>query len=208
MSGGQAGFQERFNVSRETMEKLSAYESLLRKWNKSINLVAPGTISQMWDRHFADSAQLLAMTEKNPVSWTDLGSGGGFPGAVIAVLAGKARPELAVTLIESDQRKAAFLRAVSRETEVPFTVINSRIEEAEPQNSRVVSARALAPLDQLLGYVQRHMGQEGIALLSKGSGAVSEVEQARKTWSFTLESTPSMTDSSAAVLKIGEIARV
>lgn len=208
MSDHSAEFTARFNVSRETTQRLEAYAELLQKWNKRINLVAPGTIDALWDRHFADSAQLLELAPSGATKWVDLGSGGGFPGAIVAILASTIRPHLATTLIESDQRKATFLRAVARETDTRFNVITDRAEQAPTSEADVVSARALAPLEVLLGYVERHTALDGIALLPKGANAASEVEVARKTWSFNCESIPSVTDQQAAILKIGDIKRV
>jgi 16S rRNA (guanine527-N7)-methyltransferase len=205
MSDLRTGFSDQFNVSRETIEKLEIYASLLRKWNKTINLVSPGTVDTLWVRHFADSAQLLSLAPQNMRKWADLGSGAGFPGAVIAVLTESSHPDLTVTLIESDQRKAAFLRTVARETQTSFTVLAERCESVARLEADVISARALAPLDVLLGYVSRHIARTGTALLSKGASAASEIELAGKTWSFTCESIPSMTDTDAAILKIGEI---
>ena len=205
MSDPRAGFADQFNVSRETIEKLEIYASLLRKWNRTINLVSPGTVDTLWVRHFADSAQLLSLAPQNMRKWADLGSGAGFPGAVIAVLTESSHPDLTVTLIESDQRKATFLRTVARETQTSFTVLAERSESVARLEADVISARALAPLDVLLGYVSHHMARNGTALLSKGASAASEVELAGKTWSFTCESIPSMTDTDAAILKIGEI---
>ena len=206
MNEQQAEFVHRFNVSRETLQKLEIYADLLRKWNKRINLVAPGTISALWERHFEDSAQLLSLAPEGVRRWTDLGSGGGFPGAIVAILAKS--PNLRVTLIESDQRKAAFLRTVARETGTKFNVVAERAEVRPDIRADAVSARAFAPLDTLLGYVDLHMKSGGIALLPKGARAASEVESARKTWSFTCECIPSVTDDDAAILKIGDIKRV
>ncbi len=208
MTIGREQFAERFSVSRETIAQLNIYEALLQKWNQRINLIASGTSDHIWERHFADSAQILAICPKNISKWTDLGSGAGFPGAVIAILSMASHPGMVTTLIESDQRKATFLRAVSRETGAKFRVLDDRIEAAERQASNIVTARAVAPLPQLLGLVALHLSDDGTALLSKGATAVSEVEMARKTWSFSCESIQSVTDPSAAILKIGEIARV
>ncbi len=208
MNGAKDEFADRFDVSRETIEKLETYANLVRKWTKRINLVAPGTVEALWERHFTDSAQLLTIAPVSAKTWVDLGSGGGFPGAVIALMASTTRPDLAMTLIESDQRKAAFLRTVGRETDTRLTVLAERAEAAEPSAADVVTARALAPLELLLSYVSRHIGKNGIALLPKGASASSEVELALKTWSFTCESISSMTDNQAAILKIGDIKRV
>jgi 16S rRNA (guanine527-N7)-methyltransferase len=208
MNDAKSDFAQHFDVSRETLDRLEVYAELLRKWTKRINLVASGTVDTLWQRHFTDSAQILGLAPPSALKWADLGSGGGFPGAIVAILAQAGNHNVDVTLIESDQRKAAFLRVVARETETPFTVLAERIEAADPVGADVVTARALAPLDLLLGYVVRHIAPGGTALLPKGIHALSEVEKARKTWSFTCDLTPSMTDPQAAILKIGEIQRV
>lgn len=208
MKSAKDDFASRFDVSRETMEKLEIYATLLRKWTKHINLVAPGTVDVLWERHFTDSAQILTLGPEAATRWVDLGSGGGFPGAVVALMASATRPDFIMTLIESDQRKATFLRSVARETDTKLNVFAERAEAANPSHADIVTARALAPLELLLGYVSHHIGENGIALLPKGANASSEVELARKTWSFTCESLPSMTDNQAAILKIGDIKRV
>ena len=199
MSGREA-FRAATNVSRETFEMLETYERLLVAWNRKINLVAPGTLGDLWTRHFLDSAQVVEIAGAKGV-WADLGSGGGFPGAVAAIMSG-----CETVLIESDQRKAAFLRTLARET-CGFQVISQRIEDAEPQTADVVSARALAPLPMLLGYVQRHMKDGGSAVLLKGKKAQSEIREALEHWRFDCETYPSKTDPEAVVLKIGDIQR-
>ncbi|MDD9979396.1 MAG: 16S rRNA (guanine(527)-N(7))-methyltransferase RsmG [Boseongicola sp.] len=195
------------NVSRETLERLEIYAQLLRTWNPRINLVAPKTLDDLWSRHIWDSAQVWAHRPEDCSVWADLGSGGGFPGAVIAIL-GAEQPGLSVFLVESDQRKATFLRTVARETGANFTVINKRIEDVEPLEADVVSARALAPLSDLLALASMHLKRDGTALLMKGAQHMSELEQARKTWSFNCTVLPSATDKTAAILKIGGITRV
>ena len=195
-------FQDSMNVSRETFEQLEIYAELLRSWNKRINLVSPKSLAHLWGRHFLDSAQVFKFG-KHATRWADLGSGGGFPGAVCAILAGH---DTDVTLIESDQRKAAFLRTLARET-TGFTVLSERIENTRPQNADAVSARALAPLPKLLGYVMRHISADGFALLPKGKNADAEVREALEHWRFRCETYPSETDNDAVILKISEIAR-
>ena len=123
----RSDFAAQSNVSRETLERLDVYADLLRRWTRKINLVSKGSLEGLWTRHFLDSAQLLTLAPESSVSWADLGSGGGFPGAVVAVLAAETRPDLKVTLVESDQRKAVFLRTVLRETGVAGDVLTARI---------------------------------------------------------------------------------
>ena len=144
MSFDRAGFQSNANVSRETMERLDIYADLLRSWTKRINLVSNKTLPMLWQRHFLDSAQLFPFVTEG--LWLDVGSGGGFPGAVIAIMS----PDTPVTLVESDQRKAAFLRTVARETGVGFQVKAERMEALPPAQANRFSARALAPLTELL----------------------------------------------------------
>ncbi|MCR9110805.1 16S rRNA (guanine(527)-N(7))-methyltransferase RsmG [Marivita sp. XM-24bin2] len=194
------------NVSRETQERLEIYLELLLKWSPKINLVSPATLKHASTRHFEDSLQVAAMLPDGTQSWVDMGSGGGFPGAVVAIAL--ADQGVDVTLVESDQRKATFLRTVSRETKTPFKVIAKRIEDIPPLNADVVSARALAPLDILLGFADRHLSENGTALFMKGSDWQNEVADARKKWRFTYEPHNSKTQPNAAVLEIGGLSRV
>lgn len=196
------------NVSRETRDRLEIYAKLLAKWNPKINLVAASTLPDLWSRHFQDSAQLLEISQKDAESWGDLGSGGGFPGLVIAILARELRPRLRVTCVESDHRKAAFLQTVVRETGLDAGVIVGRIENITPLNADVMSARALAPLSRLLDFAERHLAQGGEALFLKGAGYQKELKEALDRWTFRLDTYPSKTNSDATVLKIGELQRV
>ncbi|MTH66370.1 16S rRNA (guanine(527)-N(7))-methyltransferase RsmG [Paracoccus shanxieyensis] len=185
-------------VSRETMQ-LEAYATLLRKWNPTINLVAPATLPNLEARHIADSLQLARTAEDAVGDWLDIGSGGGLPGIVIAV----SRPDLSVSLLESDKRKCSFLRSAVRELGLEnVKIINERIEQAGPQSASNVSARALAPLPLLLSYVSRHLAPDGTAWLMKGRNWRSEVDDARKDWSFDLCTHKSQTDEEAVILQI------
>lgn len=196
------------NVSRETMERMENYVVLLEKWTTRINLISRASIPMIWDRHIDDSCQLAPFISEDKDTWVDLGSGGGLPGLVIAIIAHERAPALKVKLIESDQRKATFLRTVARELDLSVTVESTRIEELAPQDADVISARALAGLPQLLGFVARHRRSTGKALFLKGISFEKEVEESRKTWHFDLEVRPSLTDPQAALLVIGELSRV
>ncbi|MEQ8266139.1 MAG: 16S rRNA (guanine(527)-N(7))-methyltransferase RsmG [Parvibaculum sp.] len=192
-----------FNVSRETMDRLLAYEALLRKWQKSINLVSAASLPELWRRHMLDSAQLAGLAPESALRWIDLGSGGGFPGLVIAILL-RARAGFHMHLVESDQRKCVFLREAARIAEVPVTVHTARIEsfakEAEPAD--VVSARALAPLDRLFGWATPLFGPDTIGLFLKGQGVQDELTLARESWIFDAELSPSQSDPQGSVLKV------
>lgn len=194
-----------FSVSRETLERLTLYVDLLHKWNPRINLVSKSTLAEAWTRHILDSAQMMAHLPKNARIWADLGSGGGFPGLVIAILALDQDQPLSLHLVESDQRKCAFLRAVIRETKVDATVHAERIETLAPLGADVVSARALAPLSSLLPYVLQH-GRSGVtALFPKGRDAQAEIDEASKHWAFTCTRHQSITEEDAVILELGDI---
>jgi len=202
---GPEDFTAVFDVSRETIERLRIYEELLKKWNPKINLVARRTLGDIWPRHFADSAQIIDLVPKDARNWVDIGSGGGFPGAVLAILNMERRPEARHHLIESDTRKAAFLNVVSRETGADFVVLPKRAEEIAPLGADVVTARALAPLPTLVGLAARHLAPHGVAILPKGVNVENEIKSALALWRFNLEKFPSMTEPSAAILKLGDI---
>lgn len=195
-------------VSRETIAQLESYVALLEKWNPRINLVARSTLGQVWDRHFVDSAQVFAYAPETARHWVDLGSGGGFPGLVVAVLAKELRPEMRVTLVESDTRKATFLRTVIRELSLPAQVIDARIEAVDPLQADVLSARALADLTQLLGFSDLHRKPNGLSLFPKGATWEKEVKDAQQKWRFEYERFTSKTEAEAVILRIGEIEHV
>lgn len=195
------------DVSRETFERLEIYAGLLEKWNPKINLVSKSTIPALWDRHILDSAQIYALAGQFD-HWVDLGSGGGFPGLVAAIYGAERSPEASFTLIESDQRKCAFLRTVARETGLNVTILAKRVEEVAPQHASILSARALASLDMLLGFAERHLSADGTALFPKGARWKAEVDEAETHWRFHWEEVRSRTEDEAVILKIGGIARV
>ena len=202
-----SGAVEGLNVSRETLERLKAFEALLEKWNPRINLVSRNSLSDIWSRHIVDSIQVFRVSPPGRL-WADLGSGGGFPGLVVAILATDERPETKVTLIESDQRKAAFLRAAARETGISCQILSQRIELALPQQANIVSARALAELNKLLEFSHRHLASGGTALFPKGVTWQKELEAARVRWCFDVEVIESQTMPGAAILKIKGATRV
>jgi 16S rRNA (guanine527-N7)-methyltransferase len=195
-------------VSRETLDRLERLETLLAKWNPAINLVSKSTVEKTWDRHILDSAQLFNLAPATARQWVDMGSGGGFPGLVIACLAADLRPHLSITMIEADQRKATFLRQASRDLGVNPTILANRIESTPPQNADVLSARALASFPVLLGFAQSHLGAGGMALFPKGATWRDEVAEARKDWHFDITPHPSATDPQGAILAVKAITHV
>ena len=195
------------NVSRETEQRFGDFVRLLEKWNAAINLISKSTIGQIWSRHILDSAQVFSYGAAAH-RWADLGSGGGFPGLVVAILAAEKAPNMRIILVESDQRKAAFLRQASQSLGLSAEVISDRIEVIPPLLADVVSARALAPLPQLCAFAKTHLATDGAAIFLKGKSCSAEIADARKNWNFSLESHASMTDPSAVVLVLKGISNV
>ncbi len=190
------------SVSRETFEKLETYSRLLEKWTKSINLISNGSIQNIWERHITDSAQLYSYAPSEWARWTDIGSGGGLPGLVVSILDSERRP---VTLIESDQRKCLFLNAVRRELDLNVTVLNGRIENQDIEKADVLSARALAPLTELLRFSQKLLLSSGVCLFPKGKTYQEELDQAELEWVFDCKAHRSATQVDARILEVSRI---
>lgn len=195
------------NVSRETWDRLETLAAKVKRWNVAINLVSPQTLPEIWTRHIEDSAQVFGFCPPRARHWADLGSGGGFPGLVVAALARDTCPDLHVTLVEADQRKATFLRTAARELDLSVTIVARRIEGVPDLAADVISARALAPLETLLGLMQRHLKPGGIAILPKGARYAEEIETARRSWDFDVDSHPSLSNPDAAILIIRKFNR-
>ncbi|WP_324752878.1 16S rRNA (guanine(527)-N(7))-methyltransferase RsmG [Roseovarius sp. Pro17] len=196
------------DVPRETLERLHVFEDLVIKWTPTINLVSRESSKVLWDRHVLDSLQMFRAAPPNFASWADIGSGGGFPGIVVAILAGDLPRAPKITLVESDARKCAFLRTALRETGSVAEVINDRIELAEPLETDVLSARALANLNTLLGFAERHLSASGTALFAKGARWQEEVVAAKSKWRFDYDVVKSELEADAAILRITGVSRV
>ena len=199
-------FQRDTAVSRETLDRLRAYADLLVKWNRAVNLVGRGTVGDLWRRHMLDSAQLAELLPPAPADRprrvVDLGSGAGFPGLVLAILgAGE------VHLVEADARKAAFLREAARATATDVRFHVKRAESLPALEADVVTARAFAPLADLLGYAAPLMRRGGIGLFPKGKGVEGELTVARKAWNMTVDRIPSRTDTAATILRVEALVR-
>ncbi len=190
-------FQAETGVSRETLDRLTVYADLLRKWQRRINLVGRSTLEDLWRRHMFDSAQLLPLIPEGARCLVDLGSGAGFPGLVLAILG---VPE--VHLIESDGRKAAFLREVSRETSTPVDIHVSRIEQTPPFVADVVTARALAPLPKLLDLAVPFVGDNTVLLFPKGQDVDRELTEATKHTTMHIDFVPSRAHESGIILRL------
>ncbi|GGO33394.1 ribosomal RNA small subunit methyltransferase G [Gemmobacter aquaticus] len=197
------------DVSRETLDRLEQFAALLVKWNPAINLVARSTIEDLWARHILDSVQLAPFLDRLPGTWLDLGSGGGLPGLVLAIVSNEVSPNTRFELVDSDQRKCTFLRQAARELELRNVCVHSvRIEELKPMSADVVSARALSNLSVLCGYAAKHLSSGGFAVFPKGAAYLDEVHEARNTWRFHIEEIESMTNKDARLLKLSAIEHV
>lgn len=195
------------NVSRETMDQLRQFEALVLRWTKKINLVSNRDAAQIWERHIIDSIQVYMNAPKfGP--WLDIGSGGGFPGIVAAILAKSETPDRKFTLVDSDQRKCAFLRTAARELALNVEVVAKRVEEMPPMAADVLTARALDDLESLLHHAERHLAPDGSALFPKGARWEKEHQNAQMQWSYNLEVIKSDTNPEATILKIKELKRV
>ncbi|ARW17460.1 16S rRNA (guanine(527)-N(7))-methyltransferase RsmG [Komagataeibacter europaeus] len=191
------------DVSRETHDRLERYADILLRWNQRINLVSPHDLPHLWSRHIADSLQLARLIPSGPTSLVDMGSGGGFPGLVIACAT-----DARVTLIESDQRKAAFLREAARVAGVQVRVCAQRLEVADVPPAQVVTARALAPLSRLLEWGTRFLQPDGFCLFLKGRNAEDELTTASADWHMATTRIPSRTNADGVILELSDIRRV
>lgn len=193
-------------VSRETFDRLKAFEALFRHWAARINLAAPSTLEDTWGRHILDSAQLIRLA---PAAnhWLDLGTGGGFPGVVVAILL-KGRESGQADLVESNRKKAAFLQTAVAQTGAPGRVHACRIEQAAVKQPDILIARALAPLPQLFEFSERWLSTGSRALFHKGRGYRAEVEESRNAWRFDLVEHPNVVSSDGMILEITRLQRL
>jgi 16S rRNA (guanine527-N7)-methyltransferase len=193
-----------FNVPPDAMRDLLRFVELLREWQRAHNLVAASTLQHIWVRHVADSLQLLEHAPQDFQTWFDLGSGAGFPGLVVAI-ACKHNRRAQFTLVESNRKKAAFLRAVIRETGAAGEVATERIETLGARmrgRADIISARALAALPLLLEWSAPYARNDTVLLLPKGQDVVHELEAAAKSWDFDVVSFASATDPGGRILAI------
>jgi 16S rRNA (guanine527-N7)-methyltransferase len=199
----------RDTVSRETVERLEIFVDLFTQWSARINLIAPSTREQIWTRHIADSLQIFEL-HSTPAHWVDLGSGGGFPGAILAIALAETG-EGWVDLVESNQKKASFLRMALRETGARGTVHAARIEDVRAQIHDVncVSARALADLDLLFELSELWFQRDNArGWFHKGRDYRAEIAKARGRWKFDLVEHRSTTNSESAVLEVSNLGRL
>jgi 16S rRNA (guanine527-N7)-methyltransferase len=193
-------FQKATGVSRETRDRLSHYAELLLRWNHAINLVANGTLRDLWNRHFLDSAQLLPLIPHGAGELVDFGSGAGFPGLVLAIMGTEP-----VHLIERDGRKCAFLREVAHKTAAPVTIHNMDIAKVKPWPVKAVTARAFAPLSNLLPLAAPFIKGGAIGLFLKGKTLDDELTQSSKEWKIASDRVPSASDPAGCILRVRKL---
>ncbi len=201
-------FAAQFDVSRETLARLTIYREILEKWQQSVNLVGASTLTQFWSRHAADSAQVLRFVPDSAKVWLDLGSGAGFPGLVLGILLGE---NAHVHMVESDRKKVNFLRAVIRETGAPAQVHHMRIEALSdnlpPELAQidVITARAVARLSDLARLMAPFFNSSTIALLHKGREWQEELTQCQQYWTLDYIAHESCTDMAARLLELRDL---
>lgn len=198
-------FQRLTHASDAQMADLEAFAGRLAEANQVMNLIGPDTLPDIWNRHFWDSAQLLNL-EPEARTWADLGAGAGFPGVVLAILL-KDRPAAHVWLIDSLGKRCRFLQEVADALGLPATVINGRAED-QVVSVDVVTARAVAPMEKLLGYAQPYLQRGARGLFLKGEKAEVEVAQARKVWQFEASLSVSRSDPRGRIVAVRSARRV
>jgi 16S rRNA (guanine527-N7)-methyltransferase len=196
-----------FNVSRETMEALSHYETLLIKWAKQINLVGPSTLTHFWERHVLDCAQVLPLAGPDVATAADFGTGAGLPGLIIARLMQDRSPDAHMTLVEASAKRCGFLREAARTLDVGVTIHQQKIEDTPAQAVELVTARAFAPLDKLLSYAHPWSQKGAKLIFFKGEDVQREIDQASTNWAFQSRVTQSITDSRGCLLEIVNLRR-
>jgi 16S rRNA (guanine527-N7)-methyltransferase len=199
---GPEEFAAATGVSRETLARLKAFVGLLTDWNARHNLVSKTSLDEVWQRHVLDSAQLAPLIPPEAKTLADLGSGAGFPGLVLAVLL---QGQVAVTLFEATRKKVEFLRAAADRLALGVTVRNERIEETARAVFDVLTARACAPLPELLEYAQHFAGPQTVCLFLKGQNVGVELTEAGKSWRMKVREHPSVTHPFGVVLEIREL---
>jgi 16S rRNA (guanine527-N7)-methyltransferase len=195
------------SVSRETFERLIAFEAIFRRWATRINLVAPSTLPDLWARHILDSAQ-LARIKPASLTWLDIGSGGGFPGAVMALML-KEKDGASIDLVESNRKKAAFLQTSLAQFDAPARVHAMRIEETYGfvRKPEIVTARALAPLSKLLALAEPWLKDGTSGLFHKGREYPNEIGESADVWNYDLVEHQSLIDPDSVILEVSNLVR-
>lgn len=199
---------QKYDVSRETLLKLRAYEASLQEWQNKFNLVSKASLDDAWNRHFIDSMQLFKYIPQSAQSLYDFGSGAGFPGMVLAIMAAEKTPYLKVSLIESIGKKTLYLKHVSEICSVNVEIFNQRIESLPKNKVDVITSRAMTSLSDLLGYAYPFCKKETVCIFPKGKKHQEEIDEAKKHWQFECQIHPSETSSEGVILVITKLAKL
>ena len=202
-------FMDKYSVSRETFERLKAYEKSLHEWQKRFNLVSNASLEHAWERHFLDSAQLFKLIPDGARTLVDFGSGARFPGMVLAIMAAEKTPYLNFRLIESIGKKTLYLNEVRKIAGLNnVEIVNDRIENIETMAADVITSRAMCSLKELLKYACRFVGPQTVGIFPKGKKYSEEISEARKEWSFDCRIVPSEVSEEGVVLVITKIKKL
>ena len=199
---------QKYDVSRETLLKLRAYEASLQEWQNKFNLVSKSSLEDAWNRHFIDSMQLVKYIPQSAQSLYDFGSGAGFPGMVLAIMAAEKTPYLKVSLIESIGKKTLYLKHVSEICSVNVEIFNQRIESLPKNKVDVITSRAMTSLSDLLGCAYPFCKKETVCIFPKGKKHQEEIDEAKKHWQFECQIHPSETSSEGVILVITKLAKL
>ena len=199
---------QKYDVSRETLLKLRAYEASLKEWQNKFNLVSNSSLEDAWNRHFIDSVQLFKYIPKSAKSLYDFGSGAGFPGMVLAIMASEKTPYLKVSLIESINKKTLYLKHVSEICSTNVEIFNQRIESLPKNKVDVVTSRAMTSLNDLLSYAYPFCKTDTVCIFPKGKKHQEEIDEARKHWQFDCQINPSETSTEGVILVITKLAKL
>ena len=200
-------FIENFSVSHETICQLKTYLSLLQEWQTKFNLVSKSSLEDAWNRHFLDSMQLFKYIPKTKKTLVDFGSGAGFPGMVLAIMAKENTPYLKVTLVESIKKKTMYLNEVAKVTSTPVTIINDRIENLKKLQFDVITSRAMTSLTDLLQYSYPFCHKDSVCIFPKGKNYALELSEAHKNWHFKCHIEPNEMSEEGRILIITDISK-
>ena len=198
-------FVKSLNVSRETLNGFYEYETLLSKWNEKINLVSKKTLVDIWERHFLDSGQIIKHVEVSGKRWVDVGSGAGFPGLVVALLLRDRKIDCDLVLVEKNSKKGFFLNEVIRKLNLSVEVVNDNIDNLEPLNADILTARAFSELNNLMEIAFRHRKKEGICLFLKGENYRNELDKTLNNWFFDYDIVGSLSSPSGNIIRVKKI---
>ncbi len=198
-------FMEKYNVSRETFDQLKTYQSLLIDWQEKFNLVSKSSIDDAWNRHFLDSVQLFQYIPENAKNLIDFGSGAGFPGMVLAIIAKEKTPYLKVVLTDSIKKKTVYLNEVANKTNTDVEIVNDRIENIPNQKYDVITSRAMTSLSDLLKYSYPFCHKETLCIFPKGKNYALELKEAHLKWKFKCEIKASEQSEEGKILLISNI---